>query len=69
MTLEDALGRPIENIRDAVRAQAGFDYAKHGCPNKMNWDDATDQRINEMSNVEFLTYLWWGFDALQEASK
>lgn len=64
MTLEDALGRPVETIEDAVLARAMFAYVKHGTS-----DDpltAAQADIDHMSNTEFLAALAMGFDDLKE---
>ena len=64
MTLQDALGRPIETIEDAVLARAMFAYAKHGTSDDPLRDAQAD--IDHMSNTEFLAALALGFEDLKE---
>ncbi len=70
LTLEDALGREIRNIEDAVLARAMFCYVKHGVPDKFSSAmEAADADINAMSNTEFLGALQLGFDDLAYARR
>lgn len=67
MTLEDALGRPVETIEDAVLARAMFGYVKHRTS-----DDplgAAQADIDAMSNTDFLAALAMGFDDLKELGR
>lgn len=58
MTFEDALGRPIEDLEDMMRAYVGFDLAKHGLSDHYSdWNEAVTARIDGMSNSEFLAAL------------
>lgn len=54
MTLEDALGRPIQDLEDTVLAYVMFDYVKHGHDNPL---EAARVKIDGMTNTEFLAVL------------
>jgi hypothetical protein len=66
MTLTGVLGRPIEDLEDAVLAQAGFSFAKHGLPEGFtDWLEATQDRINSMSNMDLLVAISNGIETLK----
>lgn len=70
MTLEDALGRPIETIEDAVLARAMFAYVKHDWVPYGYADVGTAAQadIDGMSNTQFLVALAMGFEDLKGAT-
>lgn len=65
MSLENALGRKIETLADAVLAQAMFGYVKHGSPNGSPLVDAQDD-INRMSPMELLEAISLGITEMKE---
>lgn len=64
MTLEDALGRPVTDLEDAVLARAMFHYVKHGCDGMPAV--SAEEDIDAMSNTDFLRALSIGLSDLRE---
>jgi hypothetical protein len=64
LSLENALGRKIETLADAVLAQAMFGYVKYGSQSDANLDAQDD--INRMSHMEFLEAISLGITELIE---
>jgi hypothetical protein len=69
MTLEDALGRPILDLQDAVFARVLFSPVKHGPLDNYEIHERYDfayNTVNKMSNMEFLENLSIALEDLKE---
>lgn len=66
LSLEQALGRPIVDLIDAVIAQKAHGYIKHDGEDVYGARDRALEELNSMSNEYLLTTISIGIDQLKE---
>lgn len=66
LTLEAALGRPIEDLEDAVLAQLAFGYVKHAGEDSDGARQRAIEELDSLTNSELLSKISLGIKELVE---
>ena len=66
LSFEDVIGRPIEDLEDAVIAQLARGFMKHAGETSSGAQLRAREEINSMSQEDFLLHLSMGLKYLKE---